>query len=113
MRKDLIEARNNADNTAYTAEKAVRDFGDKVPAEIRSDIEAKVAEVRKAAQGDDLAAIKSTTEALGQAIQKIGAAVYQEPQAGEPAAEPDGGASPGPGASSSDDGDVIDGEVKE
>ncbi|HEY2982465.1 MAG TPA: molecular chaperone DnaK [Anaerolineales bacterium] len=113
MRKDLIEARNNADNTAYTAEKAVKDFGDKVPAEIRSDIEAKVAEVRKAAQGDDLAAIKSTTEALGQAIQKIGAAVYQEPQAGEPAAEPETGASSGPGASSSDDGDVIDGEVKE
>ena len=43
----------------------------------RSDVEAKVAEVKKAAQGEDVAAIKSATEALGEAIQKIGAAVYQ------------------------------------
>ena len=41
-RKELIEARNNADNTVYAAEKALREFGDKVPAEIKSDVEAKL-----------------------------------------------------------------------
>src|SRR5574342_585735 len=94
-RKELIEARNHADNTAYAAEKALREFGDKVPAEVRSDIEAKVAEVRSAAQGDDIEKIKSVTDALGQAIQKIGASVYEQGQAaGGPQAEPAGG--PGP-----------------
>jgi len=109
-RKEMIEARNHADNTAYAAEKALREFGDKVPAEVKSDIEAKVAEVRTAAQGDDLDKIKSTTEALGQAIQKIGASVYeQNPTAG--GGEAAGGSSD---EGSSDAGpDVIDGEVKE
>jgi molecular chaperone DnaK len=107
-RKDLIEVRNHADNTAYAAEKSLKEFGDKVPAEVKTEIESKVAEVRSKAQGDDVEAIKSATEALGQAIQKIGASVYQEPdpqasgpgQPGQP-----GGSGPGP--------DVVDGEVKE
>src|SRR5512140_1074082 len=77
-RKDLIEARNHADNTAYAAEKALRDFGDKVPAEVRADVEAKTTDLRSKAQGSDIAAIKAATEALGQAIQKIGAAVYEK-----------------------------------
>src|SRR5574341_956725 len=106
-RKELIEARNEADNMAYAAEKALKDFGDKVPAEVRSEIEAKVADVRSKAQGDDVAAIKSATEALGQVIQKIGAAVYEQPQAG--------GASGQSGQSGQSESgpDVVDGEVKE
>ena len=64
-RKELIEARNNADNTIYAAEKALRDLGEKVPAEIKSEVEAKVAEVRKVAEGEDVAAIKSATEVAG------------------------------------------------
>ncbi|PIV25816.1 MAG: molecular chaperone DnaK, partial [Anaerolineae bacterium CG03_land_8_20_14_0_80_58_20] len=77
-RKDLIEARNQADNAVYTAEKALREFGDKVPSEVKSEVEAKSAEVKKAAEGEDAAAIKSATESLGQVIQKIGASVYQQ-----------------------------------
>jgi molecular chaperone DnaK len=108
-RKEMIEARNHADNTAYAAEKALREFGDKVPAEVRSDIEAKVAEVRTAAQGEDIEKIKSVTDALGQAIQKIGASVYEQgPAAGGPAAEPAGGPSGGEAGP-----DVVEGEVKE
>jgi molecular chaperone DnaK len=104
-RKELIEARNNADNTAYAAEKALKEFGDKVPAEVKTEIEAKVAEVKKVAAGEDVSAIKAATEVLGEAIQKIGASVYQQNQA--PA---EGEAGP----SSSDEGpEVVDGEVKE
>jgi len=104
-RKELIEARNNADNTAYAAEKALREFGDKVPAETKSEIETKVAEVKKAAEGEDIPTIKAATESLGESIQKIGASVYQQsPAAG-------GGEA---GSSSNDAGpDVVDGEVKE
>ncbi|MEP7137334.1 MAG: Hsp70 family protein, partial [Chloroflexota bacterium] len=105
-RKELIEARNNADNTAYAAEKALREFGDKVPAETKSEVETKVAEVKKAAEGDDVAAIKAATESLGESIQKIGASVYeQNPAAGGSEA----GSNPNPDAGP----DVVDGEVKE
>ena len=104
-RKDLIEARNNADNTAYAAEKALKEFGDKVPAETKSEIETKVAEVKKVAEGEDVAAIKAATDSLGESIQKIGASVYGQGQA--PA---EGEAGP----SSNDAGpEVVDGEVKE
>jgi molecular chaperone DnaK len=107
-RKDLIEARNNADNTAYAAEKAIREFGDKVPNDIRSDIETKVAETKSAAQGEDVEKIKAATEALGLAIQKIGASVYEQGQApggGEAGSNPDPNPDAGP--------EVVDGEVKE
>src|SRR5215216_5954748 len=109
-RKELIEARNNADNTVYAAEKALREFGDKVPAEIKSDVEAKVAEVKKSAQGEDVAAIKSATEALGEVVQKIGAAVYQGSEApASDASEADANPNPEPEAGP----DVVEGEVKE
>jgi molecular chaperone DnaK len=112
-RKDLIEARNHADNTAYAAEKALRDFGDKVPAEVKTDIEARVAETRAAAQDEDVAKIKAATEALGLAIQKIGAAVYEQ-QPGQAAGEGEAGQSSDPSSGQTDAGpDVVDGEVKE
>lgn len=107
-RKDLIEARNNADNTAYAGEKALREFGDKVPAEVRSDVEAKIAEAKSAAQGEDVDKIKAATEALGLSIQKIGASVYEQGQA---AAE---GEASGSTSSKEDAGpEVVDGEVNE
>jgi len=104
-RKELIEARNNADNTAYAAEKALRDFGDKVPEYIRTEVEAKATEVRKVAEGEDVAAIRTATEALGEIIQKIGGAVYQ----GSAAPEGEAGPNPNPEAGP----DVVEGEVKE
>ena len=107
-RKDLIEVRNNADNTAYAAEKALREFGDKIPAEVRSDVEAKAAEVKSVAQGEDVEKIKTATEALGLAIQKIGASVYEQGQASG-----GGDAAEGEGSSTAGGPDVVEGEVKE
>lgn len=107
-RKDLIEARNHADNTVYAAEKALREFGEKVPAEIKTDIETNVAAVKKAAEGEDVSAIKSATDALGQVIQKIGASVYEQNQA--PAGEEAGSSS---NENPNENPDVVEGEVKE
>ncbi len=104
-RRDLIEARNNADNTAYAAEKALREFGDKVPADVKSEVEGKVADVKKAAEGEDVDAIRTATQSLGESIQKIGGSVYQ----GEAAPAGEAGPNPNPGAGP----DVVDGEVKE
>jgi molecular chaperone DnaK len=107
-RKELIEARNHGENTAYAADKALKDFGDKVPAEVKSEIEVKVADVRGVIEGEDIEAMKSATDALGQLIQKIGASVYEAQEV--PTGASEAGADPSSGAK---DEDVIDGEVKE
>ena len=104
----MIEARNNADNAVYAAEKALREVGDKVPAEVRSDVEAKVAEAKSVAQDEEAEMIKTATEALSLAIQKIGASVYEQAPStpeGEAGSDPNPDKDAGP--------EVVDGEVKE
>jgi len=112
-RKEMIEARNTADNAIYTAEKALRDFGEKVPADTKSKVEAEVANVKKALEGDDPAKIKSATEQLFQVVQQIGASVYQQegPAAGPTAGGPE---QPGPDGEQKPGGDedVVDGEFR-
>jgi molecular chaperone DnaK len=118
-RKELIEARNYADNTVYTAEKTVRELGDKVPAELKSEIDAKSKEVKDLMDKDDSEALRKAADELGQVLQKVGAAAYAQP--GGPAAggpggpagpEDAGGAGPQqPGGSTGPGGDdVVDGE---
>jgi len=105
-RKEEIEARNVADNTVYTAEKFLKEQGDKVPANVRSDVESKVEALKKAIDGGDVSAIRQRTDELGQALQQMGAAMYQE--AGE-ATPPPGGE----GESPEGDEDVVEGEFSE
>ncbi len=104
-RKDLIEAQNQADNTAYGAEKAIKDLGDKLPDEVKTEVEEAVAEVRKVQNSEDVEEIKKATEALTEVVQKIGASVYEEPAAPEGEAEAD--------SAPDDDEDVVEGEVSE
>mgnify|MGYP001050167323 CR=1 FL=1 len=109
-RKELIEARNTADNAVYTAEKALRDLGDKVPAEVKTKVEEQVSKVRSVMNTDNTQEIKRETEALFQVIQQIGAAAYQSsgPQAGaSSAAEEQAG-----GDGKSGEEDVVDGEFR-
>lgn len=109
-RKELIEARNAADNAVYTAEKALRDLGDKVPTDVKTRVEEQVSKVRNAINTDNIEEIKRETEALFQVIQQIGAAAYQSsgPQADAPSAGEDqvGGESKG------GEEDVVDGEFR-
>ncbi|HNB54772.1 MAG TPA: molecular chaperone DnaK, partial [Anaerolineales bacterium] len=110
QRKENIEARNHADNLIYTAEKALSEFGDKIPAETKSGVEEKIAATRKALDLNDTAAIKTATDELGKVIQSIGAAAYGaagEAPGGAPGAE---GYTSEPG--SGPDEDVIDGEFR-
>jgi molecular chaperone DnaK len=93
-RKEEVEARNAGDSMVYTAEKTLRDLGDKVPADVRSEVEGKVAGVRSALQGQDTDRIRSTTQELSESMQRIGASMYQQegsatpPPDGEPQQEP-------------------------
>jgi len=109
-RKELIEARNTADNAVYTAEKALRDLGDKVPTEVKTKVEEQVSKVRNVMNTDNTQEIKRETEALFQVIQQIGAAAYQSsgPQAGAPSA----GEEQAGGESKGGEEDVVDGEFR-
>jgi len=71
-KRELAEARNIADQMIYTAEKALKDNSEKVPEEIKTAVTEKIAAVKTAKDGEDLTALKSTTEALSTEMQKIG-----------------------------------------
>ena len=103
-RREVIEVKNNADNLGYQIEKSLRELGDKVPAAERSSIEAKVSELNQAAQGDDVDKIKKLTEELQNTFHALSQQMYAQ---GQQQAQPEGG------PSAPQDGDVIDGEVKE
>ena len=89
-RKEEVEARNQADALAYQAERTLRDLGDKVSAEDRAETERRVEAVRSALKGSDMAAVKSSTEALVEQLQKVGTAAYQAAAAGAEAGGPGG-----------------------
>jgi len=79
-KRDLAEAKNIAEQMIYTAEKAVKDNGDKVSAEIKSGVEAKIAELKTAKDGTDIEAMKKATEALSTEMSKIGEAMSSASQ---------------------------------
>ncbi len=109
-RKELVEAHNTADSAVYTAEKTLKDLGDKVPAASKQEIEDLVAKTRATLGGEDAAAMKAATEALMERLQKLGAEAYQGGAApGGPEAGPGGDAGSGPAGGE----DVVDGEFKE
>jgi len=112
-RKELVELRNNGDNTVYTAEKLLRENGDKVPADLNKEVEDGIAKVRTVLGGDDAEAIRTSTEGLNQVVQKIGAAMYQQQPQTPPQTPPESGpAGDGKEGPSKGGDDVVDGEFK-
>jgi molecular chaperone DnaK len=111
-RKEEVETRNAADAAAFTAEKALREGGDKVPAEVKKTVEDKVAAVKKTLEGQDMEAIKRATDELYQVIQQIGAAMYGQQQGPGAGAGPSNGPEGKPGDGKGGE-DVVEGEFKE
>ena len=111
-RKDLIEARNQADSIAYSTEKLIKENGDKIPAETKTQLEESVKKLKDLMNNDNPDAIKKATEELSQQVQQVGASMYQQagPQAG-PEAGPASDAGSTDGGTADDD-DVVDGEFK-
>ena len=107
-RREETQTRNNAENMAYSAEKMLQDNADKIPAELKTEVESKIATVRSALSGGDIAAITAASNELQEAMQRVGQAVYAQPGAG--AADAGGDASPG-GAAPDDD--SVEGEFRE
>jgi molecular chaperone DnaK len=82
-RKELVDIKNMADALVYTAEKTLKDAGDKVNATDKQDVEDKIAELNKVKDGDDKDAIQKAYDALSESIQKVGAAMYGSPEGEE------------------------------
>ncbi|MRR33007.1 molecular chaperone DnaK, partial [bacterium] len=112
-RKELVEVRNYADNTVYAAEKTLKDFGDKVSAELKQQTEQGISRVKEVMNGEDVNVIRQATDELGQTIQKVGGSMYQQEggQAG-PTGDAAGGAGPQTGSGPSGE-DVVEGDFKE
>ena len=113
-RREEAEARNQAEQLAWSTEKFLKDNEDKVPADTRTEVEQSIADVRKAlSENASVEELKAKTEALATTSQKIGQAMYAAEQAAGAGAEgasqgaPQGGAQAG----SSTDDDVVDAEV--
>ncbi len=94
--RDLIEAKNIADSTIYTAEKSLVDYKDKIPADVQAAIQGAIDGAKKAKEGTDLEAIKSATAALSSEMQKIGQYMQssQSEQKAEGSTQSDTGAEP-------------------
>ena len=110
-RKEEIDVRNTADSLVYTTEKTLREHGDKIPADVKQEIDTKTAAVKSALQGQDVNAIRNAMQELSQVMQKVGASVYQQP--GQP--PPSGGEAPG-GEGEGDGGGeegTVEGEFRE
>jgi molecular chaperone DnaK len=75
-RREEVEVRNESDNAAYTAEKTLRDLGEKVPADQKSEAETRIADVRAALATDDVERIKSARDALQQVMFKVSESIY-------------------------------------
>ncbi len=110
-RRELVDAKNSGEALAHDAEKAVKDYGDKVANSDRSAIESAVASLRTALQGEDVETIKARTNDLMQAQMKLGEAMYKAQQASG-GAPGDAGAAGASGEGQPKD-DVIDAEFRE
>jgi len=110
-RRGLVEARNSADNAIYAAEKALRELGDKVPADVRSRVQSKIQATRAALETNLAENVQQATNELLQAMQEIGTAAYQS--GSDNIGSPAGGTGPTKPKPSGGDADVIDGEFKE
>jgi molecular chaperone DnaK len=109
-RREEVEVRNEADNAAYTAEKTLRDLGDRIPADLKSDVDTKIADVRAALGTDDIERMRSAKDALQQTMYKVSEQIYSAGSGGSGGAGGEG--QPTDGSGPADD-DTVDAQFKE
>ena len=112
-RKEEVEIRNSADSLVYTAEKTLRDYKDKIPADVDKDVNDKIANVKSALQGQDVNTIRNAMQELSQVMQKIGASAYQQPGQPPPGGAEPGGEKPGGGEPGGGEEGTVEGEFRE
>jgi molecular chaperone DnaK len=110
--REEVEARNQADSLVYQAEKQLQENGDKIDAAVRSEVESKIEPVKQAIKDNDVERMRSTSQELATAMQKIGEAVYRQAQGAGAGAQSATGTDGKPGGKPGD-GDVVDADFKE
>ncbi|GAA4643801.1 molecular chaperone DnaK [Pontixanthobacter gangjinensis] len=108
-RREQAESRNQADSLVHATEKQLEEHGDKISADLKSEVEAALAEAKTALEGEDLDAINAKSQALTEVAMKMGQEIYQQEQAN---AGSDGDA-PSDGAEKADEEEVVDAEFSE
>jgi molecular chaperone DnaK len=106
-RRDEAETRNRADTLAYSTEKFVAENAEKIPEDIKAEVESAIADLKRALEGDDIDAIKEATEKAAQVSQKMGTAIYAQSQASASA----GGTSADSSSDGPADDDVVEAEI--
>ncbi|MFF0213277.1 molecular chaperone DnaK [Streptomyces vinaceus] len=107
-RKEAAESRNQGEQLVYQTEKFVKDNEDKVPAEVKTEVEAAVTELKEKLKGEDTAEIRTATEKLAAVSQKLGQAIYADAQAAQGAA---GAGDAGQAGAADAADDVVDAEI--
>ena len=105
QRREEAETRNNAEQLAYSVEKLISENEDKLPEDVKTEVQGDLDELKQALAGDDAAAVKTAADKLGQSQQKLGQAIYEAAQAEAPTADAS--------TDASNDDDVVDAEVVE
>src|SRR5450755_4781340 len=109
LRREEAEVRNRAESLAYTTEKFLSENTDKVPDDIKSEVESAVADLKKSLEGTDTEAIRTASEHAAQVSQKMGTAIYAQSQAASAQAGEGGESQTGPDA----DDEVVEAEIVE
>jgi molecular chaperone DnaK len=112
-RREEAEVRNRADTLVYTTEKFLAENAEKVPDDVKSEVESAIGDLKKALEGSDTETIREASEKAAQVSQKMGSAIYAQAQAEQQAAGAAGaeGAAAGDGAAQDSDNDVVDAEI--
>ena len=111
-RLEEVQAKNNAESVANTAEKLLSDNADKIPDDLKAEIETKVAAVRAAIVTEDMAQINTASQELQTTIQKVGEIVYSQAGAPEAGADPEEGSADGGSDEGPPEG-TVEGEFRE
>jgi molecular chaperone DnaK len=110
-KREEVELRNQADHMIHQAEKVMKDNADKIPADVKSEVSAKLESLKTAAKGSDTAALRKQMDDFNEALQKIGQHIYQ--QAGAPAGGASASADGTPPSAEKKDEDVVDADYRE
>jgi molecular chaperone DnaK len=113
-KREEVELRNQADHMIHQAEKVIKDNADKIPADVKTEVEAKLESLKTAAKGSDTKALQREMDEFNESLQKIGEHIYQQagstasaaPQDGQPAAE-------GSPKTEDKEGEVVDADYRE
>ena len=108
-RRKTVETRNAAENAAYAAEALISENADKIPDDLKTEIETKVSAVRTALEGEDVTNVESAMNDLNESVQKVGQIVYSQAGAGQAGAPPEDG----PSDDDTNPDDTVEGEYRE